>query len=84
MIQNVVLILFYCHFSQKTLHVCPAGLGNGWALTVINTSAEFENIERGLEFLDENQTHFLTIDGSTNVFRFVHFNYSEYIPGRSG
>ena len=76
--------LFYCHFLQKKLHYWPTGLGNGWALTVINTSAEFDNIERGLDFLDVRGASFLTIDGSTNVSNFRKIDYSEYIPGQSG
>lgn len=66
------------------MHVCPTGLGYGWALTVIDTSAEFDNIQKGLDFLDVVLSDFLTIDGSTNVTKFGAFNYSEYIPGQSG
>ena len=83
MIQNVVLIYFTAIY-YKNLHAYPAGLGNGWALTVINTFAEFDNIEKGLGFLDVRGSNFLTIDGSTNVSNYGPFNYSEYIPGQSG
>ena len=83
MIQNVILIYLTAIFHKKVI-VCPAELGSGWALTVVNSSAEFDIIRRGLEFLDVYYYAWFIIGGSTNTNRSQPFNYSEYIPGQSG
>ena len=83
MIQNVILIYLTAIFHKKVI-VCPAELGSGWAVTVINSSAELDNIRRGLAFWDVPYHKVYTIAGSTNITHTRVFSYSEYIPGQSG